>query len=192
MVTRSRKSLIIFAILFFLFTCNADEASSDTEAENNNLVLDLFENQHNKINEVNLTKKPRKIKRKRKKLLPGRGEKKEGEQQENQGEWLHFLQEKSSSNINQIENVLQASAADASEDRSLNNSERRQAKLRYELHSSQQIRGLEFHAKEGSSRHNSFCKLFFFFDYYKLQAAPHFPKAACYVLQSFKAVGRAK
>ena len=149
MVT-SRKSLIIFAILFFLFTCNADEASSDTEAENNNLVLDLFENQHNKINEVNLTKKPRKIKRKRKKLLPGRGEKKEGEQQENQGEWLHFLQEKSSSNINQIENVLQASAeADASEDRSLNNSERRQAKLRYELHSSQQIRGLEFHAKEG-------------------------------------------
>ena len=140
MVT-SRKSLIIFAILFFLFTCNADEASSDTEAENNNLVLDLFENQHNKINEVNLTKKPRKIKRKRKKLLPGRGEKKEGEQQENQGEWLHFLQEKSSSNINQIENVLQASAADASEDRSLNNSERRQAKLRYELHSSQQIRG---------------------------------------------------
>lgn len=180
MVT-SRKALIIFAILFFLFTCNADEASSDTEAENNNLVLDLFENQHNKINEVNLTKKPRKIKRKRKKLLPGRGEKKEGEQQENQGEWLHFLQEKSSSNINQIENVLQASAADASEDRSLNNSERRQAKLRYELHSSQQIRGLEFHAKEGSSRHNSFCKLFFFFDYYKLQAAPHFPKAACYV-----------
>ena len=150
MVT-SRKALIIFAILFFLFTCNADEASSDTEAENNNLVLDLFENQHNKINEVNLTKKPRKIKRKRKKLLPGRGEKKEGEQQENQGEWLHFLQEKSSSNINQIENVLQASAADASEDRSLNNSERRQAKLRYELHSSQQIRGLEFHAKEGSS-----------------------------------------
>lgn len=142
MVT-SRKALIIFAaILFFLFTCNADEASSDTEAENNNLVLDLFENQHNKINEVNLTKKPRKIKRKRKKLLPGRGEKKESE---NQQEWLHFLEEKI-----KIENVLQASAeADASEDRSLNNSERRQAKLRYELHSSQQIRGLEFHAKEG-------------------------------------------
>ena len=134
MVT-SRKALIIFAILFFLFTCNADEASSDdTEAENNNLVLDLLENQHNKINEVNLTKKPRKIKRKRKKLLPGRGEKKESE---NQQEWLHFLEEKI-----KIENVLQASAeADASEDRGLNNSERRQAKLRYELHSSQQIRG---------------------------------------------------
>ena len=72
-------------------------------------------------------------KRKRKKLLNGAGE-------QQLKEWLHFLQSETSS-------FPISQELSAGEDRGLNNSERRQAKLRYELHSSQQIRGLEFHAK---------------------------------------------
>ena len=73
-------------------------------------------------------------KRKRKKLLNGAGE-------QQLKEWLHFLQSETSSF------PISSQELSAGEDRGLNNSERRQAKLRYELHSSQQIRGLEFHAK---------------------------------------------
>ena len=144
-----------------------------------------------------LTKKQRKIKRKRKKLLAGREEKKNeeqenGEQQELQAEWLHFLQEPSS-NISSYQK-LQSSAW---EDRGLlNNSERRQAKLRYELHSSQQIRGTGISCKRRPKR-ESFSILstesWTAFANYSSSSttlssshtAPHFP-TACTVLENHK------
>ena len=136
----TRALLVICCLSIFLVISNAIAPHSDSDE--NNMVLDLIHNNknshlgnsmesvHSAISQGSSTilMKKRK-KRKRKKLLNGAGE-------QQLKEWLHFLQ---SFPISQ--------ELSAGEDRGLNNSERRQAKLRYELHSSQQIRGLEFHAK---------------------------------------------
>ena len=139
----TRYLLVIFALVI----SNAIAISVDSDE--NNIVLDLVSSNNNKNSDLviltsnnssdnNILMKKVK-KRKRKKLLNGSS--KNGELAEQQlKEWLHFLQSETSSFP-----ISQELAA--GEDRGLNNSERRQAKLRYELHSSQQIRGLEFHAK---------------------------------------------
>ena len=140
----TRALLVICCLSIFLVISNAIAPHSDSDE--NNMVLDLIHNNknshlgnsmesvHSAISQGSSTilMKKRK-KRKRKKLLNGAGE-------QQLKEWLHFLQSETSSFPISLELA-------AGEDRGLNNSERRQAKLRYELHSSQQIRGLEFHAK---------------------------------------------
>ena len=143
----TRALLVICCLSIFLVISNAIAPHSDSDE--NNMVLDLIHNNknshlgnsmesvHSAISQGSSTilMKKRK-KRKRKKLLNGAGE-------QQLKEWLHFMENSSF--------PISSQELSAGEDRGLNNSERRQAKLRYELHSSQQIRGTGISCKRRQS-----------------------------------------